>query len=370
LVSLSDTQIITSLALLIVTCFRVGCTISAYHYDLVCSLVLVSSATHVGSILVLHEYFGQNLWLGAARCALTVVNFAFAWILFIRRIASHVFPSYTPNSIVSNNGTLSTGLSLPAACFLSHRNAPDSGYPKNFTSSPSWFPWMSNATQTPSNTSQTLWNITQTALNATDDNTFPSVNSSSLVPGRTNITWPTFEQFNSDDNLTNVPDLVVFGFVTLCFLLTLATSVYLYNSHQSKQTRHQAAFYIRCFSYLITSISTIYGIARLFNLRNWMSDSKLFGDDKSEEEFDSFGQWMPLILLVLPLLALLEQSVGKSDVYASSISLIFLLHFSGYRLIILGRKKIPFESLRPRSKTTNSHFKVVLMGTHTEQPTV
>jgi len=92
LVSLSDTQIFTSIALLITANTAVGCKITAYHYDLVCQLVLISSAAHMGSMAVAHKSFGRSLCLGIVRSLLLVASLGLGWVLFIRRGSSPIFP--------------------------------------------------------------------------------------------------------------------------------------------------------------------------------------------------------------------------------------------------------------------------------------
>ncbi|KAF2638303.1 hypothetical protein P280DRAFT_551436 [Massarina eburnea CBS 473.64] len=308
LISLSDTQIVTSLALLIPTLFWLSCTISAYHYNLVCNLVLISSASHIVSIVVMHKYFGQNRKLGVLRCVMVTANLGFAWVLFYRRNQSTIFPSAKPNSnipkYIPDNGTLSTGLSLPSACYLGHPNAPASGYANNFTSSPDWLPSNTNTTnQIPSNVT-------------VSNNSSLAGHHSSFIPS-TNVTWTQrFEQFSSNDNLTNTGDVVSLAFITASFFLAIGTSLLLSIKNVRclpHKRRHQVAYIFRCISFLTSYGIMIYGFSQFLELRNWMGKSQLFGRENDEYEIRSFGQLMPIGLLILPVLAFVEQFADRES---------------------------------------------------------
>lgn len=101
LISLSDTQAITSLALLIPLCLDSGCSISAYHYNIVCSLVLMSSAGHIASMVVIHRYFDTKVYLSVIRFLIIGGNFVLAAYVSSRR--SNIFPSYVPLSNFGNH---------------------------------------------------------------------------------------------------------------------------------------------------------------------------------------------------------------------------------------------------------------------------
>lgn len=75
----SDQQLITGLAISIATrYFSSRCTISAYHYDLVCYYLLCSITTHLVSWSVVNSYFevaiGKGGWSSLASILLALVR--------------------------------------------------------------------------------------------------------------------------------------------------------------------------------------------------------------------------------------------------------------------------------------------------------
>ena len=289
LVSLSDTQAVTTLALLISAYFFVGCTISAYHYDLVCSLVLMSSAAYIGSMVVIHRYFDTKWWLILPRVAMIVANFVLAFLLFSRRSA--IFPSFRPlSTIKSTSRSFNTGLVLPATCFIDHPGVSKASNPHNFTASPSW---ITNATSpTPFNASFVHGN-------------------SHISTSLTNTTMPAFALFASNDDISSTFDLVVLILLLAAFVIAASTSTLLFFSKGNPSGRHKFAFFARCLSFLIAYAIAFYGLARFSQLWHWMNYSGWFADGDGEKKIDSFGQLMPLVLLTLPILALMEQFAGE-----------------------------------------------------------
>ncbi|KAK0510211.1 hypothetical protein JMJ35_007605 [Cladonia borealis] len=118
LLSFSDQQIITGLSMLIATRFYIGCSISAYHYDIVCNLVLMSVVTHLCSITFITPYLHHRaILLGIARVLLIGLTFLFAGFMFAER-NNHHFPTGKPHYAPTNR-TQIPYLIAPAACFVS-----------------------------------------------------------------------------------------------------------------------------------------------------------------------------------------------------------------------------------------------------------
>lgn len=135
--------------------------------------------------------------------------------------------------------------------------------------------------------------------------------SSSFIPG-TNVTWPLFEQFSSNDHLTNASDVVALAFLILSLLAAIATSSWLSSYKDPRKHLHTLAYSLRCCSFLTTYAIMLYGISQFFILQDWMKKSGLFkGDDGEDNKIETFGQLMPIVLLALPILALIEQFAGK-----------------------------------------------------------
>lgn len=93
-----------------------GCTISAYHYDIVCNLVLMSVVTHLCAVTFITPYF-QHLGLGLCRIVLILLTFFFAGFMFAERNNTS-FPTGKP-SYSPTNSTHVPNLIVPAACFVS-----------------------------------------------------------------------------------------------------------------------------------------------------------------------------------------------------------------------------------------------------------
>ena len=116
ILSFSDQQMVTGLSLVIATRWYMGCTISAYHYDIVCNLVLMSVVTHLCSVTFITPYF-QHRVLGLCRIVLILLTFLFAGFMFAER-NNPGFPTGKP-SYAPTNSTHVPNLIAPAACFVS-----------------------------------------------------------------------------------------------------------------------------------------------------------------------------------------------------------------------------------------------------------
>ncbi|OAG04780.1 uncharacterized protein CC84DRAFT_1176948 [Paraphaeosphaeria sporulosa] len=308
LISLSDAQAVTSLALLVTANFYVGCTISAYHYDLVCSLVLMSSAAHIGSLAVMHKYFDvdkcqgwQRVWQWvrfSLRVFMVIASFVLSNYLFRHRLESKIFPSFKPASddITTNNRTHSTGLVLPAVCFIDHPGQSNAVVYNNFTASPNWT--RNYTTHASSNHSASNGN--------SNTSTF--------------AVMPAFATFNSNDDLSSDGDLKAFYcLIGACAVAALTSFLLVLFKKQgtcghSLLCRHHFAYLLRWGCFFTTYIIALSSWNRFTKLQNWMIGSGWFeGSDTGERSIDSFGQLMPLILLALPVLALIEALAEKSD---------------------------------------------------------
>ncbi|KAK6358802.1 hypothetical protein TWF730_008121 [Orbilia blumenaviensis] len=122
--SLSDQQIVTGLALSIFTLFsQGGCDLSAYHYNIVANLILITICTHVCSIMVLPEYF-RNVVLGALRILAIALIVGFSGFLFSNQktvsALQVTFPTAVPPIPKPDTTTIDLaeiGLLVPAICY-------------------------------------------------------------------------------------------------------------------------------------------------------------------------------------------------------------------------------------------------------------
>ncbi|KAF2448869.1 S-adenosyl-L-methionine-dependent methyltransferase [Karstenula rhodostoma CBS 690.94] len=300
LISLSDTQAVTSIALLATANFFVGCTISAYHYDLVCSLVLMSSVAYIGSLVVMHKYFDVEkhrlLQYGrsAVRVLMIATSFILSFILFHHR--SNIFPSNKPHSYaINHNRTSSTSLILSAACFIDHPGQSNASNPQNFTALPNWT--RNYTIQASANQSSLLSNSSSYGIS----------NISSFA------NMPAFSTFNSNDDLSSGSDLIALSFLLGACIVAALTSLILSLKkaegacQHDHLCRHRLAYLSRGGCFVTTHAVTLYGLGKFWELKSWMMNSVWFAkDDTGESKVGSFGQLMPWILLSLPALAFIE----------------------------------------------------------------
>ncbi|ERF73530.1 hypothetical protein EPUS_07735 [Endocarpon pusillum Z07020] len=131
-------QVITSLALAIPTLTVMKCTISAYHYNLVCYLCLIASSSYFTTALITYEHTDSRL-RGGAQLGFTLGTLVLTIILHYKKVLqTNIFPMFRPHEMPSGN-RISTGLVLPAACFPQCPGAASlTGDLANFTRSDRW----------------------------------------------------------------------------------------------------------------------------------------------------------------------------------------------------------------------------------------
>lgn len=240
--SSSDQQLITSFAILISVQHFVGCSISAYHYDIVCNLILMSLVTHLASLVVIKRYFSNKL-LGPIRVILIFIVFSLAGVMFAERDNSR-FPTGVPNAKNSNT-TTAPPLLAAAACFTSE--------------------------------------------NITIMDQYGMVMKASEAPGR----------------VTGLGEYVVLFVITLLGLMVAITqSMVTSSSSSSRITARKWIFVFRlALLFGAWAIATLAYI-KFTNLQKWLAQSPWPQDD-GEGKWD-FGQTMPCILLLLTPLSFLE----------------------------------------------------------------
>ncbi|KAF7536316.1 hypothetical protein G7Z17_g13070 [Cylindrodendrum hubeiense] len=113
--SCSDAQIFTGAAYAVTLRFFAGCLISAYHYNIVANMMLLTCATHLMAISVVRNYW-ESPWLGGLRVICKTGIFLVTGLLLANQNASleDAFPTEIPKP-----GTQNSLLFLGAACFQS-----------------------------------------------------------------------------------------------------------------------------------------------------------------------------------------------------------------------------------------------------------
>lgn len=74
-----NTQLVASIGLLFVTLYQ-SCDISAYHYNLVCYMLLMSMVTHT-RFRQHSSFFQKNFWPALVRLFGMLLTFVFTWFL-------------------------------------------------------------------------------------------------------------------------------------------------------------------------------------------------------------------------------------------------------------------------------------------------
>jgi hypothetical protein len=118
--SCSDQQVFTGGAYALTLRYWKGCTISAYHYNIVANMMLLTCATHLMSVTIVRDYW-RYTWLAVLRVLVISAVFLVTGVLLTNQNATGlVLPT---NEVLKFPTTLPTSddkdspLFLPAACF-------------------------------------------------------------------------------------------------------------------------------------------------------------------------------------------------------------------------------------------------------------
>lgn len=109
----SDQQVFTGAAYALTLRYWRGCTISAYHYNIVANMMLLTCATHLISVTIVRNHW-RFPWLAALRVISITAVFVVTGLLMTNQNAGMkmLFPTGVPDA----NETVSS-IFLPAACF-------------------------------------------------------------------------------------------------------------------------------------------------------------------------------------------------------------------------------------------------------------
>ncbi|KAI9772342.1 MAG: hypothetical protein M1840_001091 [Geoglossum simile] len=114
ILSCSDQQVFTSGAYALTLRYARGCKVSAYHYNIVANMMLVTCATHLMSVTVVSQYWKHKL-VAVFRAILITLLYIITGVLLSNQGAGSELP--WPTAVPKNNSDASLG--LPAACFQS-----------------------------------------------------------------------------------------------------------------------------------------------------------------------------------------------------------------------------------------------------------
>lgn len=111
--SCSDQQVFTGAAYALTLRYWNGCSVSAYHYNIVANMMLLTCATHLMSVTIVRNYW-QYPWLGIVRVICVTGVFIFTGVLMVNQNA--VQDTRFPTEVPQANETSSL-MFMPAACF-------------------------------------------------------------------------------------------------------------------------------------------------------------------------------------------------------------------------------------------------------------
>lgn len=133
-INCSDQQIFTGCAYAVTLRYVTGCSISAYHYDIVANMLLVTCATHLAAVTVSRNYW-QDAIPAIVRIAITFTVYAVTGVLLSNQGAgSEGFPTKVPPTGTDYNDIL-----RPAACFQSGEGGFTNTVQESFADANSFF---------------------------------------------------------------------------------------------------------------------------------------------------------------------------------------------------------------------------------------
>lgn len=129
LLTYTDSQIITGIAILLAGYCQLSCGISVYHWQVVVNLAWFSSLTHVASLAVLRKYFRERPVLVYCRLAAMGINLVLLGVA--SGPANYNAPSYKILDIptVKNAHSEARFYAFPAKCFYQYN---DKGFEFNY----------------------------------------------------------------------------------------------------------------------------------------------------------------------------------------------------------------------------------------------
>lgn len=138
--TLSDHQLVAGFALLAVL-NRKACEISAYHFNLVCTLLLLSAVTHLSPLFTIHDYVYKGRTIAIFRIGAIAAQYGMSVTALSAR-NSNSFPSKASSLAI-----------MPAACFENMNASSNFGLNDFFNTAANLSDIASNVTSTVSSNS-------------------------------------------------------------------------------------------------------------------------------------------------------------------------------------------------------------------------
>ncbi|KAK4224017.1 hypothetical protein QBC38DRAFT_33918 [Podospora fimiseda] len=270
IVTCSDQQVFTGGAYAIALRYAKACSVSAYHYNIVSNILLVTCATHLMAMVISRHYW-EHKWVAALRMIVITLVYGITGILLSNRGSEEMgFPTKIPDYNEDQKGDI---MFLPAACFQSGKFM--------------------------------LGEVLQKTWNARSAKDFFT----GQVHGWTNF-------------------LVMFLFYALALLISLGRLVRRGMDHEGRRKRFifwfkrrfKFLFSIRRFFYIFFGLYLAAGIGvscwtvviaalHVFKLRDWVHKSgwmELVNGRIEEKDPSTFGQLVPVLLISLTVFSFLQ----------------------------------------------------------------
>ncbi|KAI1078572.1 hypothetical protein F5B20DRAFT_582202 [Whalleya microplaca] len=268
----SDQQVVTGAAYALTLRYWRGCTISAYHYNIVANMMLLTCATHLMSVTIVRNYWKYPL-VAIIRVLCISGVFIVTGLLMTNQNADvdTPFPTGVPAARADSL------ILLPAACFQSERNKATDTFKESTSSAKSFF-ISTIAKSTPRN----------------------------LIQG-----WNWY-----------VIILLFYGAAIIAEIVRVfrrGASRPGWRGRVGKKVRHciglatplrkviQNLFLIYLLAGVgISCAASIISARYIFDLRSWVDESGWMEADNPENDATSFGQLVPLFSTVLVIFSLLQ----------------------------------------------------------------
>lgn len=119
IISCSDQQVFTGGAYALSLRFWKGCTITAYHYNVIAKMLLLTCATHLMSVAIVRHYWRYPLLAFVRVVVITGVFIVTGLLLGNQNATRAAFPTSVPTSTKANSLIM-----MRAACVFSGRRKP------------------------------------------------------------------------------------------------------------------------------------------------------------------------------------------------------------------------------------------------------
>lgn len=289
---IGDGQMLTAMALALATLTTMSCKVSAYHWNLVCYVILLCFSSHLGSVSVVRiRHKDCFKWLVRIVIMFFASFFAIGTLLRAPFLEG-LFPLGKPRDKINitvgeapiASKVWSTGLVLPATCYF--RSEPPTGIQyENFTATQAWADYPPD----------------------------------SKLKGR-------YDVFSSQDRQESGPyrAIVIFMILGMCVFLCLAIHRVLkactasckhpsLGDHSGTETEPDeeadtlGKLICPVLAVLLALWGLIYSLVQYTMLRDWMNASGWLVNDDGERSYTSYGQFMAIVLATLPLANIVQE---------------------------------------------------------------